>query len=66
MPPRSPPLPGPALVTKKVMLGACGACCACKLPLKLSDMSAADANTDKRIVLYIVVLPSMIWLHWGR
>jgi hypothetical protein len=49
-------LPGPALTTKKVMLGACGGA-GCAHTLEPSDISAADANRDNRIVVFIVVLP---------
>src|SRR5215831_14305715 len=45
MPPRSAPLPGPALVTKNVMFGACGICWA--LATVPSDMSAVAARMDK-------------------
>src|SRR5262249_40760356 len=44
-PPRSPPLPGPALVTKNVVFGACGICWAfVTVP---SEMSAVAARMDK-------------------
>src|SRR6185369_11702615 len=52
-PPRSAPLPGPALVMKNVMLF----CCAGTLPLIASAITATDANTDKRIAEVISVLP---------
>src|SRR5215470_8703582 len=44
-PPRSAPLPEPALVTKNVMLGDCGACCACALALSPSVTSATEPNS---------------------
>src|SRR5215211_7563577 len=49
MPPRSPPLPGPALVRKNVMLF----CCACAVPLKPSANSAAAAPVQRFTVLFI-------------
>src|SRR5258708_40102339 len=58
-PPRSAPLPGPALVTKKVMLGACGGCCcACAIPPKAS--SVTEASMAKRNELCILVLPVIV------
>src|SRR5262249_3293144 len=57
-PPRSAPLPGPVLVMKKVMLGDCGGgCCASAAPPRPSDISAADASMNNRVV--ISVLPSL-------
>src|SRR5262249_43039178 len=47
-PPRSPPLPGPVEVTKKVILGDCGGCCcACAptvMPTDNTDASNATFN----------------------
>src|SRR5450631_1688539 len=53
-PPKSPPLPGPSLVTKKVMLAAS---CAQAVPPDTRARSAADANMDERMVVFISVLP---------
>jgi hypothetical protein len=54
-------LPGPVLVMKKVMFGDCGgACCACTVPLKPSDMSAAEVNVDSRIAFFMAFLPMMM------
>src|SRR5580704_5028608 len=56
MPPSSAPLPGPLLVTKKVVLGAWGGCCcACAIPPRAT--SASEASMGKRTDLCIVVLP---------
>ena len=61
-PPRLPPLPDPTLVMKKVISD----CCACTLPPRLIAMTAAEARTVKRIVVFIAVLPWMIWLDGRR
>src|SRR5580704_2697659 len=56
MSPSSTPLPGPLLVTKKVVLGAWGGCCcACAIPPRAT--SASEASMGKRTDLCIVVLP---------
>jgi hypothetical protein len=59
-------LPGPALVMKNVMLF----CCAGTLPLIASDITATDANTDKRIAEVISVLPwrsfLAVWISPGE
>src|SRR5215470_8626655 len=54
-PPRSAPLPGPVLVTKKLISGACGTCCACMLPPCASNI-AADASTDQRMDMVFLPL----------
>src|SRR5215831_6689634 len=69
-PPRSPPFPSEALVTKKLMLGACGTCCACAVPLRPNGSSAVNASMDEPIILCMVNLPlygyrlgMMGWAH---
>src|SRR5215510_9993484 len=57
-PPKSAPLPGPALVMKNVMLF----CCACPLPFKDRAISAAEASTPKRIDLFICKSSTRDWL----
>src|SRR5215467_1886697 len=52
MPPRSPPLPDPALVTKKVVPGDCGGCARA-----LVARDAAEAAAHKIIASLIVVPP---------
>src|SRR5262245_55306191 len=54
-PPRSAPLPGPALVMKKVILF-----CACPLPDSDKAISAAEASAPKRIAFFIGVLHSRL------
>jgi hypothetical protein len=55
MPPRSPPLPGPALVRKNVMLLAC---CACAGAPAATASSATDASMEIRILVVIAqILP---------
>src|SRR5207245_4615533 len=67
-PPRSAPLPGPALVTKNVMFGACGSCgaaccagCCCASALETTQ-SDASASAATRVVfgLFMAVLPAEI------
>src|SRR5262252_6502187 len=53
-PPRSAPLPGPLLVTKKVISGDCGGCCCAWLVVEPSDTTATDATSAKHLVLDIV------------
>src|SRR5208337_340898 len=48
-PPRSAPLPDPALVTKKLIV----ACCAAALPLDPATSNAENAKTEKRIVEFM-------------
>src|SRR4029078_7097880 len=63
MPPRSAPLPGPAPVTKNVMLGACGnwgggaGCCWARAPDVIPSASAAMIIAFD---LLISVLPRVI------
>src|SRR5262249_51573267 len=54
-PPRSAPLPEPALVTKNVILF----CCACAAPPMPSDSSAADTPMQRFIALFMVSRPSV-------
>src|ERR1700758_4521944 len=51
--PRSAPLPDPALVTKKVMLGDCGACWAIAPALQPRAAMAAEPSSDIRVLLFI-------------
>src|SRR3954463_16324496 len=58
-PPRSAPLPSPALVTKNVMLGACGGgCCVCPADAT-SIMAANDAVKARHFVRGIGTLLSV-------
>ena len=45
------------LVTKKVMLGDCGAACCAWPAVEPSDTNAADATIAMHFILDIVVLP---------
>jgi hypothetical protein len=47
-------LPGPVLVTKKVISGDCGGGCCAQLVTELKDITAADATSAKHFVLNIV------------
>src|SRR5262249_22395248 len=56
-PPRSAPLPGPALVMKKVIFGDWGGGCCAWLAVDASDTAATDATIAKHLVLDIFALP---------
>ena len=53
----SAPFQGPVLVMKKVI----GVCWACAGAYRLRDTSARDAQRDKRIIVFMSVLPLIRW-----
>src|SRR5215469_1915995 len=59
-PPRSAPLPRPALVTKKVMLGACGGACCARPADTTSAIAAPDPITAKNFVGGIGIPPVQV------